>query len=186
MKDKTGQQTRNSGTINMVDGRSFQRAASVANLPKQIAAEWGEPKSNEVATATESAPQRTVEVGGRSPAAECNAATLWVHRRQAMSERSEEVARPARGLRQQPQVEHSRRLRTTQPAQRVAALRAAAPRAVFAARWNRNAMKGKRKCADAASSRINTANSPLGERPKGGSMVRIYVRRTQAFLCPKS
>lgn len=42
------------------------------------------------------------------------------------------------------------------------------------------ALKGKQKSADTAYSRVNTAKAPLGDRPKGGCMVRFFERRTQS------
>lgn len=146
------------GTNRSAVGRSsVQRVAHKSSLPQQVACWWGEPTTNEDANAAESAPQRTVGVGGRSPAAECNAATLCAHHRKVMAERSSEVERPARVMRKQNQVEQRRRRRATKPAQRVAALRAAAPKKAIADCWRSVATKGKQKYADWASSPINTA-----------------------------
>ena len=47
-------------------GKRVQRAARKTHLPKQVGLWQGEPTSYEGAHATESAPQRTVEVGRRS------------------------------------------------------------------------------------------------------------------------
>ena len=100
-------------------------------------------------------------------------------RPKAKSERSEEVGRPDRGMRQHTQAGRCRRQLSVQPAQRVAALCEAAPREAQADRWTNAVRKGKWKCADAASSRINTGKSPPGARPKVASMVHVCTRRMQ-------
>lgn len=106
---------------------SVQRGAHEAHLPQQEA-EWpGEPTTDEGADATESVPKHTVVVGGQRPAAKQSAAPRWVHHRKVMSEHSEEVVRPARGVRQRTQAERCRRQLAAQPAQRGAALCAGGP-----------------------------------------------------------
>lgn len=106
---------------------SVQRGAHEAYLPQQEA-EWpGEPTTDEGANATKSAPKRTVVVGGRRPAAKQSAAPLCVHHHKVMSERSEEVGRPDRGVRQRTQAARCRRQIAAQPSQRGAALCAGGP-----------------------------------------------------------
>jgi hypothetical protein len=61
----------------------------------------------------------------------------------------------------------------------------AAPREAQAERWRSVATKGKQECAYKASSLVNQAKSTPVDRPKGGLMVQIYVRRMQVFLHPK-
>lgn len=120
------------GTDRVAVGRSsVQRVAHEGCLPQQ-ANEWlGEPTTNEGATATESEPKRAVVVGGRRPAAKQSAANRCEHHLKVMSERSEEVGRPARGLRKQTQAKRWRRHLAAQPAQRLAALCAGGPEDEF-------------------------------------------------------
>ena len=106
---------------------SVQRGAHEAYLPQQEA-EWpGEPTTDEGANATESAPKRTVVVGGRRPAAKQSAAPLCEHHLKVMAERSEEVGHPDRGVRQRTQAARCRRQIAAQPSQRGAALCAGGP-----------------------------------------------------------
>lgn len=124
------------GADRIAVGRSsVQRGAHEVSLPQQ-AAEWqGAPTSYEGANATESVPQHALEVGGRSPADKRSAAGRCVHHLKVMAERSEEVGRPARGLRQQTQAKRWRRHLAAKPAQRPAALCAGGPEGGIADRW---------------------------------------------------
>lgn len=100
-------------------GKRVQRAARKTHLPKQVGLWQGEPTSYEGAHATESAPQRTVEVGGRSPGAKAKRGYPMggsvVQTDGAAAPQDGNVARPF----------------ASQPAQRVAALCKAPPRTGF-------------------------------------------------------
>ena len=150
---------------------SVQREAYEACLPKQ-ADEWlGEPTMNKLANASLNEPQRVVIVGGRRPAAAHSAATLYEV--VARTARVSAVATPSCAC-------------AMQPSKRVAALCAAAPKIAKAICWRSFATKGKQKCAYKASSLGNQALSALADRPKVGLMVRIFERREQRFMRPKS
>lgn len=124
---------------------SVQRGAHEAHLPQQEA-EWpGEPTTDEGANATESAPKRTVVVGGRRPAAKQSAAPLCVHHHKVMAERSEEVGRPDRGVRQRTQAARCRRRIAAQPSQRGAALCAGGPEEGAADRWKSDSSERQTK-----------------------------------------
>ena len=81
-----------------------------ANLPKQDGFWRGEPTSYEGAHATESAPQRTVEVGGQSPGAERRAAPLWVGRASSPMMRQQHKMRTSQTIRTAALAEGSRAL----------------------------------------------------------------------------
>ena len=55
------------------------------------------------------------------------------------------------------------------------------PRGRLFVRWKSEALKGKQKYADWASSPINTPQLAAANLQHGGSMVLIYVRRTVFF-----
>jgi hypothetical protein len=91
-------------------GECVQREAQKTHLPRQVGLWQGEPTSNEGATATESAPQRTVEVGGQSPGAERSAAPLWVGRASSPMMRQQHKMRTSQTIRSAALAEGSRAL----------------------------------------------------------------------------